>query len=69
MKAASVSEIVEVLAHGTDPDTGTPVRRVRLADGSVVTQYGDVTVSSAITRADGTVQPGAAVTGVQITGG
>jgi hypothetical protein len=59
-----MSEIVEILSHGTDPDTGTPVRRVRLADGSVATQYGEVTVDSMIIRADGTIEPGSPITNI-----
>jgi hypothetical protein len=60
-------EVVEVLGYGTNPQTGAPVRRVRLADGSTATQQGRVvSIERTITRADGTVEPGAPITHVQI---
>jgi hypothetical protein len=63
----AASEIVEVLGYGSDPKTGVPTRRVRLTDGSVITQAGKITeVVTEITRADGTVEPGATITDIKV---
>jgi hypothetical protein len=56
------AEVVEVLAHGTDPDTGVPVRRVRLADGSLATQYGETTVTRELVCAERPLEPEALLT-------
>lgn len=58
--------VVEVLGYGSDPDTGAPVRRVRFSDGSAGVQHGKVTVEGTITRADGSVEPGAPITDIQV---
>lgn len=59
------TEIVEVLGYGSD-GAGNLTRRVRLADGSEVVQTGRISVETQITRSDGTVEPGAPITNVNV---